>query len=216
MARKSTFNFSPYTLRLSPQEIRVYKLSSKLLARIGHSIFSKFLGPGFPQVQMKKFQTYYSMKNLISTKIQKNKKPVQVTTPSDSQYLRTLWKIYQHAKVRFPRGYFYLNTGILKEFGLSNDYKGIAKFFQLHKQLQEIYRLAEIIQFKLVQRKNSVVIKGIFSIAEELDQSNYSVYPALVRQKQYSKNKIKHYKKSRDEIVDTYISRGWIGWGKVA
>jgi len=149
---------------------------------------------------------------------QNYKKPCQATssTPTDSQYLRVLWKIYQHAKIRFPKGYFYLNTGILKEFGLSNDYKGIAKFFQLHKQLQEIYRLAEIIQFKLVQRKNSVVIKGIFSIAEELDQSNYLVYPAKIQIKHYPSNKNKHYNKFRDSVVNLDISNNWIGWGKVA
>ncbi len=134
---------------------------------------------------------------------------------SDADYLRFLYRLYDHARIRFAaQQEFNLNPeAFRKAFGFKDKTEAIAEFFKLHQQLKQIYRLAEIFHFRL-NSNGSIRVK--FSIAEELDQSNYSVYPALVRQKQYSKNKIKHYKKSRDEIVDTYISNNWIGWGKIA
>jgi len=160
---------------------------------------------------MKNLFVYTNTNKQIPTKL---KKPRQATssTPSDSQYLRTLWKLYQHARVRFPKGYFYLNTGILKEFGFKGeDYQAISGFIKLHKQLQEIYRLAEIFQFKLVEKKDKVLIKGNFSDVKELTNKNYFCYPAIFHQRRNRKiftNKNKHYNKFRDSSTHYEYKHG--------
>jgi len=128
---------------------------------------------------------------------------------SDADYLNFLYKLYDHARIRFAaQQEFNLNPEAFRRaFGFKDKSEAIAEFFQLYKRLKEIYRLAEIFQFRL----NSNGIRVKFSIDKNLNKDNYLGYPAIFHQRKSRKfysNKIKHFNKFRDSSTHYEYKHG--------
>lgn len=140
----------------------------------------------------------------IPTNYVVGKSPPKETYPTDGNFLENLYRLYQHAKVKFPSGEFNMHI------------KAVSKFFNIqgnllehHKRLQRIYRLAEVFDFKKVD----CGYRCRFVIDDDIEHNNYFCLPAKVRTlRKFNNNPF--YNKNRDSLLEGSVNDWKIGRGK--